>query len=342
MTELQKTAELMSVAGKGILAADESVGTLSKRFATINVEPTEENRRRYRELLFTTPGIGEFLYGAILFEETLQQKTASGKPFTEVLLEQGILPGIKVDRGLIDLALAGGEKTTQGLDGLPERMASFRDMGAYFAKWRAVYTVSDTLPSAQSIWTNAEMLARYAAICQEARIVPIVEPEVLIDGEHTIERCFAVTEAVQEAVFAALARHQVDLTAIILKPSMVIAGNRCATQATPEQVAEMTVKQLNAVVPSTVPTINFLSGGQSDEQATLNLQLMNAQANKGAWQLSFSYGRALQAPCLSAWLGQDDNREAAQKALYKRCKLNSAAALGQYTTDMENIAVALA
>jgi fructose-bisphosphate aldolase, class I len=334
--DLALTAEKMSTPGKGILAADESTGTITKRFDTIGVESTEENRRRYRELLFTTPGVGEFLYGAILYEETLYQSTADGKRFTDLLLEQGILPGIKVDLGLIPLALANGEKATQGLDGLPERLIKYRENGAYFAKWRAVYNISATWPSAQAIETNAELLARYAAICQEQDIVPIVEPEVLINGDHSIERCYEVTNAVQQAVFAALERHNVKLEHMILKPSMVITGNKASVQATTEQVAQMTVKVLQANVPASVPTIDFLSGGQSDVQATVNLQAMNATAGEKSWQLSFSYGRALQAPCLAAWQGLDENKEAAQKALYKRCKLNSAASLGQYNSAMES------
>jgi len=340
--DLRTTSEKMSQAGKGILAADESTGTIGKRLATIGVESTEENRRGYRELLFTTPGIGQYLYGAILFEETLMQRATSGRYFSELLLEQGILPGIKVDKGLIDLALADNEKATQGLDGLPERLATYKDQGAYFAKWRAVYNITDDQPSQQAIETNAELLARYAAICQSQQIVPIVEPEVLINGTHTIERCYEATDVVQKAVFAALIRHRVQLEHIVLKPSMVIAGQDCSQQATPEQVAELTLKVLSANVPDAVPTIAFLSGGQSDEQATLHLQLINALATNQAWQLSFSYGRALQAPCLAAWQGQEANHEAAQKALFKRCKLNSAAQFGQYDVEMENQEVALA
>jgi fructose-bisphosphate aldolase, class I len=341
--DLQATAKIMSQPGKGILAADESTNTIGKRFAAIDVESTEETRRQYRELLVTTPGIDQFLHGVIMFEETLMQSTADGKRFTDVLLEQGILPGIKVDKGLIDLVLSDGEKATQGLDGLPERMAAYREAGAYFAKWRAVYNITDSKPSQQAIETNAECLARYAAICQANQIVPIVEPEVLIDGDHTIERCYEVTNQVLKAVFAALERHNVALESIILKPSMVIAGNACATQASVEQVAEMTLRVLAENVPTTVPTINFLSGGQSDEQATENLQAMNAMKTEAnTWELSFSYGRALQAPCLAAWQGKTDNVAAAQTALYKRLKLNSAAVLGQYNSSMEAEVVEMA
>ena len=340
--DLRSTSEKMSQMGKGILAADESTGTIGKRFAGIGVESTEENRRRYRDLLFSTPGIGDFLYGAILFEETLLQKTSSGQYFSELLIERGILPGIKVDRGLIDLALSHDEKATQGLDGLPERLATFKDQGAHFAKWRAIYNITDNKPSQQAIDTNAELLARYAAICQSNQIVPIVEPEVLINGAHTIQRCYEATDAVQKAVFSALIRHNVKLEHIILKPSMVIAGQECSEQASAEQVAELTVKLLKANVPDAVPTIAFLSGGQTDEQATLHLQMMNALAVDKPWQLTFSYGRALQAPCLSAWQGKEANVEQAQKALLKRAKLNSAAQLGRYTTEMEDQEVALA
>ena len=332
---LSKTAEIMSQAGKGILAADESTNTIGKRLASINVESTEGSRQSYRELLLTTPGISEFLYGVILYEETLFQSTADGRRFTDVLLEQGILPGIKVDLGLIPLALADDEQATQGLDGLPERLARYKQAGAYFAKWRAVYRISDSTPSTQAIETNAELLARYAAMCQQQDIVPIVEPEVLINGDHTIERCYEVSDQVLRAVFSALARHNVALEHIILKPSMVIAGQAAATQASAAAVAEQTVKVLEAHVPSSVPSINFLSGGQTDEQATEHLQLMNALPKTATWQLSFSYGRALQAACLQTWQGKDENRQAAQQALYKRLKLNSAAALGQYQSAME-------
>ena len=341
--DLGKTAQIMSQPGKGILAADESTSTIAKRLAAINVESTLENRRRYRELLVTTPGIDQFLHGVIMYEETLTQSTADGKRFTDVLLEQGILPGIKVDLGLVNLALSDQEKVTQGLDGLPERMAAYREAGAYFAKWRAVYNITNEKPSEQAILTNAEMLARYAAICQEAQIVPIVEPEVLIDGDHTIERCYEVTDRVLQAVFAALARHNVALEHIILKPSMVIAGQACAEQASVEQVAQMTLRVLEANVPSSVPTINFLSGGQTDEQATENLQAMNAiKTPSQSWEVSYSYGRALQAACLQAWQGKEENRAQAQQALYKRLKLNSAAAMGQYNAAMEVEAIEIA
>ncbi len=339
--DLRTTSEHLSQPGKGILAADESTATIGKRFAAINLESTEENRRRYRELLFTTPGVADYLYGAILFEETLTQKTASGQLFSELLIEKGILPGIKVDRGLIHLALSNQEQATQGLDGLAERLATYKDQGAYFAKWRAVYHITDQNPSTQAIETNAELLARYAAICQSQNIVPIVEPEVLINGSHSIERCYEATDAVQKAVFAALERQRVQLEHIVLKPSMVIAGQDCAVQAPAEQVAELTVKLLKANVPAAVPTIAFLSGGQSDEQATQHLQLINEVADT-PWQLSFSYGRALQAPCISAWQGSDERRAVAQQALLKRSKLNAAAEQAQYAVEMEADTVELA
>lgn len=334
-TRLETTIKTMTQAGKGILAADESTTTIGKRLATVGVESTEGSRRRYRELLFTTAGVGEFLYGAILFEETLSQLATDGTPFTQVLEQQGILPGIKVDKGLITLALSDNEKVTQGLDGLQERMADFRHKGAYFAKWRAVYEITDIKPSAQAIETNAELLARYAAICQAEHIVPIVEPEVLIDGPHTLERCYEVSVQVLTAVFEALARHNVALEHIILKPSMVIAGKACEKQSTPEDVAKNTYAVLKQCVPEAVPTINFLSGGQSDEQATLHLQLMNAAYPDKPWQLSYSYGRALQAACLQAWAGQESQFNAGQEALYKRCKLNTAATRGEYLAEME-------
>jgi fructose-bisphosphate aldolase, class I len=333
---LSTTAKTMSQPGKGILAADESTATIGKRLATIQVESTEDNRRRYRELLITTPGISEFMHGIILYEETLYQSAASGKRFTDILLDQGILPGIKVDRGLINLALSDDEKVTQGLDGLSERLASYKEAGAYFAKWRAVYNISDVKPSAQAIATNAEVLARYAAICQEHNIVPIVEPEVLINGGHTIERCLAVTNEVLQAVFVALQRHRVALEHIVLKPSMVIAGQQATAQASVDEVAQQTLQALTSHVPAAVPSINFLSGGQTDEQATAHLQAMNAmKTDAQPWQLSFSYGRALQSACLQAWQGKDDNILQAQQALYKRLKLNSLASVGQYDPAME-------
>ncbi len=340
ITEMQATIDEMAVAGKGILAADESDKTIKKRFDTISLESTETTRRDYRAMLFTTPKVAQFINGVILFEETLKQSDTNGKTLPDLLAEQGIVPGIKVDKGLIDLANTHNEKITQGLDGLPERLAEYKKLGARFAKWRAVYTITDTLPSQLAIMTNAENLARYAAICQTQGIVPIVEPEVLIDGTHTIERCAYVTERVQNAVFTALRRHHVSLEHIILKPSMVVAGKTCKQQASVEEVARATVEVLRRTVPAAVPTINFLSGGQTPEQATTHLNAMN-QLGPNPWVLSYSYGRALQEPCLKAWQGKVENVPTTQQALFKRAKLNSAASLGQYTDAMEQEAVAV-
>ena len=328
---LKATIAEMAVAGKGILAADESTPTMGKRLASIDVESTEENRRNFREMLFMTPGINAYINGVILFEETLFQKTSSGQAMPALLKELGIVPGIKVDKGLIPLG-TGDEKVTQGLDGLPDRLARYKESGARFAKWRAVFTITDTLPSTLAITTNANMLARYASACQAQGIVPIVEPELLINGTHSIERCAVASEAVLTAVFAALAEYNVALEGIILKPSMVIAGDQADPQASSAQIAAETVKILRRTVPAAVPTINFLSGGQSDEFATENLNNINRQGQQ-PWLLSYSYGRALQAPCLKAWAGKASNVEAAQQALYKRAKLNSAAAMGEYQSE---------
>jgi fructose-bisphosphate aldolase, class I len=336
-SELLSTVKRMSTRGKGILAADESTGTITKRFDTIGVESTEENRRRYREILLTTPGIEDSICGVILYEETLYQKTSDGTPFTQYLKEHGIAPGIKVDKGLIDLANTDAEKTTQGLDGLSERMADYQKAGAEFAKWRAVFTIDEGKPSWAVIQSNAEGLARYAAICQAHGIVPIVEPEVLINGTHTIERCADVTELVLNEVFRILKLHNVLLEGIILKPSMAIHGDLCTTKATPEAVATRTVEMLKRTTPAAVPTINFLSGGQSSKQATLHLDLMNKSGDL-PWNLSFSYGRALQEHSLKAWAGSEENVEKAQSLLKKRMHLNSLAAKGEYSPDLEKAA----
>jgi len=333
--ELQTTIADLVVKGKGILAADESHPTMAKRFTAINVESTEESRRVYRSLLLTTPGLGEFISGVILFEETLGQKTDSGKLLPRVAADQGIVPGIKVDKGTLLLANASGDLITQGLDGLAERLASYKEQGARFAKWREVYSISPHNPTQLGIDANAEVLARYAAICQSLGIVPIVEPEVLLDGDHTIERCFEVTEAVQHAVFHALHRHGVELEYIVLKPSMIVPGKAAQRKANPEEIAEKTLAQLRRSVPAAVPGINFLSGGQTPEEATANLNAMNAMAGNAPWQLSFSYGRALQQPVLQAWQGQPENSKVAQNALYKRAKLNGAARYGNYSAEME-------
>ena len=334
-TEMQATIEQMVQKGKGILAADESAPTIEKRFNAINVESTEENRRFWRSLLITTPNLGDYISGIIMFEETLIQKDNDGRLLPMAAEQQGIVPGIKVDKGKIPLVNTTGDMITQGLDGLADRLKVYKDQGARFAKWREVYPIETHTPSRLGIDANAEVLARYAAICQSMGIVPIVEPEVLIDGDHSIERCAEVIEAVQHAVYHALHRYAVVLEHTILKPSMVTPGKSYATRANPEQVAEQTIKVLRRTVPAAVPSINFLSGGQSDEEATANLNAMNA-GNPQPWELSFSYGRALQQPALKAWQGKQENREAAQQALFKRAQLNGKARYGEYTVDMEN------
>lgn len=331
---LQEIIEFLSQKDKGILAADESTSTIEKRFNDINTQSTPDTRCTYRKFLFTTPDIEKYLVGAILFEETLTQTTPEGERLSEILFNRNILPGIKVDRGLIPLINSDNEKTTQGLDGLPERLKQYKADGAYFAKWRAVYDITDKKPSMLAIQTNAELLARYAANCQAVGIVPIVEPEVLMDGDHTIERCYDVTIRVLRAVFTALARHKVSLEHMILKPNMVVPGKDCAQQASANQIATLTIDAFNKTVPAAVPTIAFLSGGQSDVKATENLNAMNAMGPH-PWGLSYSYGRALQAPALSAWQGDDTNIPVAQEALRKRCQLNSAACLGEYSTTQE-------
>ena len=334
-TELQTTIEDMVQKGKGILAADESHPTVVKRFKPINVESTEENRRIWRSLLLTTPGLGDYISGVILFEETLTQKTDDGTLLPQMAEKQGIVPGIKVDKGKIPLVNAPGDMITQGLDGLADRLKVYKEQGARFAKWREVYPIDVHNPKPLGVEANAEVLARYAAICQSVGIVPIVEPEVLIDGDHSIERCFEVIEEVQHAVYHALHRHRVILEHTILKPSMVTPGKEHATRASPEEVAENTVKVLRRSVPAAVPSINFLSGGQTDEEATANLNAMNAMYPNQPWELSFSFGRALQQPALHAWQGKEENHKAAQDALHKRARLNGAARYGKYTVEME-------
>ncbi|MEM1243690.1 MAG: class I fructose-bisphosphate aldolase [Pseudomonadota bacterium] len=333
---METTIQQMAARGKGILAADESTGTIKKRFDSIGIENTEENRRAYRELLFTTDNLADYICGVICFEETLDQSTKDGHNFTILLQEKGMVPGIKVDKGLIPLVNGKDEKTTQGLDGLPDRLAEYKAKGARFAKWRVVYNIDTRKPSHLAIMTNAELLARYAAICQSLEIVPIVEPELLMDGDHDIERCRFVSEMTFRQVFAALARHHVVLEHMILKPSMIISGQNCATQANVDTVASETIKVLLRTVPAAVPSINFLSGGQSAELATQHLNRMNALFPHLPWNLSFSYGRALQAPCLAAWKGNSANIAAAQKALFERAKLNSAACLGEYSESLES------
>jgi fructose-bisphosphate aldolase class I len=332
--ELAATARALVAPGKGILAADESSGTIKKRFDSIEVESTEDNRRAYRELLFTTEGAAEYISGVILYDETLRQQAADGTPLAEVLSRQGIIPGIKVDKGTTDLAGFPGEKITEGLDGLAGRLAEYRDLGARFTKWRAVITIGEGIPTPGCIAANAEALARFAAASQEAGLVPIVEPEVLMDGDHGIERCDQATRDTLAAVFAALRRHRVRFDGMLLKPNMVLSGSDSPIQAGVEQVAEATVAALLDCVPASVPGIVFLSGGQSDEVATAHLNAMNRRGGV-PWELSFSYGRALQAPALKAWKGEAANVPAAQQAYHHRARLNGAARSGSYTEAME-------
>lgn len=331
--ELNATIRELVQPGKGILAADESHPTIAKRFKAVGVESSEEKRREYRNLLLNTDGLGNYVSGVILFEETLGQKSDDGKPLPVVAAGQGVVPGIKVDKGKGPMVNAPGDEITEGLDGLAQRLEDYKELGARFAKWRNVYHITDINPSAAAIKANAEVLARYAAICQSCGIVPIVEPEVLIDGSHTIERSAEVNEAVISEVFRALRRHRVELETMILKPSMVTPGN-AAGKASPAEVAEHTLRVFRRVVPAAVPGINFLSGGQTPEEATLNLNAMNSGTSL-PWILSFSYGRALQEPAQKAWAGISSNRSGAQAALLKRAKLNSLASLGTYSADME-------
>jgi fructose-bisphosphate aldolase class I len=332
--ELAVTARALVAPGKGILAADESSGTIAKRFTSIQVESTAEHRRDWRELLFTTQGAADFISGVILYEETLRQRAADGTPLPEVLGRQGIICGIKVDKGTVGLAGFEGEKITEGLDGLSGRLVEYRDLGARFTKWRAVITIGEHLPSFGCIAANAEALGRFAASSQAAGLVPIVEPEVLMDGDHTIERCDRATRDTLEEVFAALWRHRVRLDGILLKPNMVLSGSDCPIQAGVAQVAEATLACLGDHVPASVPGIVFLSGGQSDEAATAHLDAMN-RLGGAPWELSFSYGRALQAPALKAWKGEAANGPAAQRAFFNRARLNGAARSGSYTKEME-------
>lgn len=333
--ELRDTARALVAPGKGILAADESIGTIGKRFAKLGVPSTAETHRAYRDMLFTTPGIEEFISGVILYDETIRQESLGGTMFPSLLSDKGIIPGIKVDTGAIELALHPGEKVTQGLDGLRERLAEYRSMGARFTKWRAVITIGAGIPSDACITANAHALARYAALAQEAGLVPIVEPEVLMDGDHDIERCEAVTSAVLRSVFEELALQGILLEGMLLKPSMTISGKLCAHQASVQEVAEATVRTLRRTVPSAVPGIVFLSGGQSSELATAHLNAMN-KLGPHPWELSYSYGRALQEPALTIWHGEDANVGAAQAAFYHRSKCNSAARTGSYTAELEH------
>ncbi|HTI45336.1 MAG TPA: class I fructose-bisphosphate aldolase [Casimicrobiaceae bacterium] len=335
---LAATIADLTRSGRGILAADESQPTITKRFKALGIESTEETRRQYRTLLFTTPDAGQYLSGVILFEETMGQRADDGTPLVEVLRRNGVVPGIKVDKGTTALANAPGDLVTQGLDGLAERLAGYREQGARFAKWREVYGITDRNPTALGIEANAEVLARYAAICQQEHIVPIVEPEVLIDGDHTMERCHEVSEAVLLAVFRALARHRVALEGMVLKPSMVLPGKANPAKAAAEDVARATVQVLKRTVPAAVPTINFLSGGQSPEEATANLNAMNTLYPRAPWVLSFSFARALQDPAMKAWGGRAQNVQAGQQAFHRRLKMNSLARGGQWKPEMEKAA----
>ena len=336
LTDLEETAHALVAAGKGLLAADETPQTMTKRLDALKIESTPESRRTYREMFFTTPGIGQFISGVILQDETIYQTSSQGTALPHLLAEQGIIPGIKVDSGAKPLAGAPGERITEGLDGLRGRLETYRRIGARFAKWRAVIAVSDTLPSTACMAVNAHALARYAALCQEQGMVPIVEPEVLMDGAHTIERCEEVTSNVLHAVFNALFDQKVSLEGMLLKPNMIIAGKECAKQASIEEVAQATLRCLRRHVPSAVPGIVFLSGGQDHVAATAHLNAINRLEGSKPWRLSFSYGRALQNEALEAWHGQHENLPAGQSAFRQRAKCDSAAALGRYTTAMED------
>jgi fructose-bisphosphate aldolase, class I len=333
-TSLEETAQALVAPGKGILAADESSGTIKKRFDSIGVESTEESRRAYRDLLFTTEGSEEFISGVILYDETIRQASDDGTPFPKLLEGKGIIPGIKVDKGAKDLASAPGEKITEGLDGLRERLAEYYELGARFTKWRAVITIGPGIPSEYCLWTNSHALARFGALSQEAGLVPIIEPEVLMDGDHSIERSFDVTSRTLHAVFTELRDQRVHFEQMLLKPNMVLSGYDASEQASDDDIAEHTLRCFYRHVPAAVPGIVFLSGGQSDEDATARLSRMN-ELGPHPWQLSFSYGRALQAPALKAWGGKADKVEAAQQAYYKRAKLNGAARSGSYSAGME-------
>jgi fructose-bisphosphate aldolase, class I len=334
-SELERVARAMVVKGKGLLAADESSGTIKKRFDVIKLDSTEEHRRAYREMLFTAPGASDFLSGVILFDETIRQKTRDGVPFPDYLVQHGVIPGIKVDAGAKPLAGFPGETITEGLDGLRERLLEYRKLGARFAKWRAVIDIGEGIPTAFAVRANAHALARYAALCQEQEIVPIVEPEVLMDGAHSIERCEEVTDCVLEEVFHALHAHRIHLEGMVLKPNMVISGKQAPIQAGPEQVAQATVRCLKRRVPAAVPGIAFLSGGQSPEEATLHLSLIN-QLGALPWSVTFSYGRALQDTALKGWGGSTAGFAAGQKELAKRAKLNGLATLGRYQPALES------
>jgi fructose-bisphosphate aldolase class I len=332
-----ETAQALVAPGKGILAADESTPTMAKRLAAVGVESTEERRRAYRQILFTSEGIGEVVSGVILFDETIRQRADDGSAFAEVLRRSGVIPGIKVDRGTTPLAGFPDEVVTEGLDGLRGRLEEYAELGARFAKWRAVIRIGDGRPTDACLRANAHLLARYAALAQEAGLVPIVEPEVLMDGAHGLERCAEVTVTALREVYEELARHRVVLEASLLKPNMVLAGKDCPVQASAGEIAAATIGVLRQAVPAAVPGIVFLSGGQSDVQATANLDALNRRERQ-PWELSFSFGRALQAPVLQAWAGDDANRDAAQAAFRHRARMNGAARAGEYRPEMEELA----
>jgi fructose-bisphosphate aldolase class I len=339
MNDLHATASELVAAGRGILAADESTGTIKKRFDSIGVESTPESRRQYRQMLLTTPGLGDHISGVILFDETIRQGTDDGEPFTEVLRRTGAIPGIKVDTGAKPLALFPGETVTEGLDGLRERLAEYRELGARFAKWRATVIIDAAtgLPTDFAIAANAHAMARYAALCQEVGLVPIVEPEILMDGDHDIQECEQATGRTLEALYRDLRDHRVDLPGTLLKVNMVLPGKACATQATDAEIAAATIRCLTAHVPDDVPGVVFLSGGMSDEEATRRLNEMNAIGGV-PWELSFSYGRALQQPSLKAWKGDPANVAAGQQALAHRARMNGLARSGKYSPDLETSA----
>ncbi len=332
---LESTASALVADGKGILAADETSPTLTKRFVALGIESTAQSRRTYREMLFTSPGVAELISGVIMYDETIRQKSSAGIPLPQVLSNQGIIPGIKVDTGAKPLAACPGESVTEGLDGLRDRLAEYRGMGARFAKWRAVIRIADSLPSSTCVNVNAHALGRYAALCQEMGLVPIVEPEVLMDGPHTIERCEEVTSVVLHAVFDSLFEQRVSLQSMLLKPSMIIAGGECPRQASAQEVATATLRCLRRHVPAAVPGIVFLSGGQSGRMATAHLNAINRLPGAKPWKIGFSYGRALQDPALAAWRGGDENLKAGQEALSHRARCNVAASLGAYSDEME-------
>jgi fructose-bisphosphate aldolase, class I len=338
MEAMHETARELVAPGKGILAADESSGTIEKRFDQIGVDSTEQNRRDYRQLLFTTPGLGEHISGTILFDETIHQSTDDGTPLTEVLEKAGVIPGIKVDTGAKPLALFEGETVTEGLDGLRERLAEYRELGARFAKWRATYFIGDARPTDFAMFANGHAMARYAALCQEAGIVPIVEPEVLMDGDHDITACEDATGRSLRVLYEQMTDHRLDLAATLLKVNMVVPGKEAATQADDATIAEATLRTLRAHVPEDVPGIVFLSGGMTDEEATSRLNEINRRGG-APWQISFSYGRALQQAPLQAWRGDASNVEAAQGALAHRARMNGLARNGEWSPAMEESAV---